>query len=329
MGVVKNISLSNLMPYSGNHIYLGFATNKSDRGLMIRKAFKSNTAVKIFRLLPFILLATAFVLLIISMIMGVWKSLFIWLYSLAIAVVMIWYCSRTYNRKVVKTIGVLVLIGFILVLPAFLALSIMDYHSVAQLVTTQDEIAYFQKALGGSYDYKELIVWEWQHIEWLYDSEPNPQRNTDPIRIFEYGKGKCREFTILYAELCISQGYQCRIISAPLNDHAWTEVKINGEWIRVDSSLGPNDTRAINYPMFFEKEDGWNPPIIALAFEDLSIVDVTPTYRSDSWSIFSLINIFFVGLASWFSVCLYLIFKKVQKTLSVTVNYNSQIAIKK
>jgi hypothetical protein len=210
----------------------------------------------------------------------------------------------------VKRIGVCVLIGFILVIPAHVTFSVIDYHSAAQLVATQNEIAYFENALGRSYDYKELIVWEWQTIKWLNDSELNPQRNIDPIKIYEYGKGKCREFAILYAELCISQGYKCRIITAPLNDHVWTEVSIDGEWTRVDSSLGINDTRAIGYPLFFEKEEGWNPPVIALAFEDSSIVDVTPIYRSDGWSVFSIINIFLIALASWFSFCLYLIWKK-------------------
>ena len=81
----------------------------------------------------------------------------------------------------------------------------------------------------------------------------------------------------------------------------------------MDASLGPNDTRAIDYPMFFEEEKGWNPPIIALAFDGSSMFDVTPTYRSDGWSLFSLINVFFIGLASWFSFCLYLIFRKAKK----------------
>ena len=173
---------------------------------MIRKAFKSEIAMKIFKSLPLILLGTAFSLLIIWMIVGVWMSPFIWLYSLGIAAVVIWYCSRNYSRKVVKTLAVLVLFGFILVLPAFLALSVIDYHSVAQLVTSQEEIVHFQNVLGRNYNYRELIEWEWQHITWLDNSELNPQRNSDPIKIYEYGKGKCREFTILYAELCISPG---------------------------------------------------------------------------------------------------------------------------
>jgi len=279
-------------------------------GSMIRKAFKSDTAVKLFKLLAVIVFGVFFVLLIILMIMGSWKSPLLWLVSLCFTAYMLFHFYHTFSRKVFKLILGCILIGFLLVIPVYIANSVLEYHSTAQLVATEKETAYFQNVLGRNYDYKELIVWEWQHIEWLNDSEPNPQRNTDPIKIFEYGKGKCLEFAVLYAELCVSQGYQCRIISAPLNDHAWTEVKIDGEWTRVDSSLGPNDTRAINYPMFFEKEKGWNPPIIALAFERGLIVDVTPTYRSDGWSLFSLINIFFIGLASWFSFCLYLIFRK-------------------
>ena len=116
-----------------------------------------------------------------------------------------------------------------------------------------------------------------------------------------------------YASL---QGYQCRIICAPINDHTWTEVKIDGEWTRVDASLSPNDTRAINYPLFFEKEKGWNPPIFALAFDGSSIVDVTPTYRSNGWSLFSLINIFFIGFALWLSFCFYLIFMRYKEIMA-------------
>ena len=283
---------------------------------MIRKAFKSDTAVKSFKLLAVMVFGVTFSLLIILMIMGSWKSLLFSMLSLAFVAYILFHFHRTFSRKMFRRIGVCVLIGFMLVIPAYITLSVIEYHSSAQLVATEKEITYFQKVLDRSYDYKELIVWEWQHIEWLNDSEPNPQRNTDPIKIYEYGKGKCLEFAVLYAELCVSQGYQCRIIAAPLNDQAWTEVKINGEWTRVDSSLGQNDTRAINYPLFFEKEEGWNPPIIALAFEDSSIIDVTPNYRSDGWTLFSLINIFFISLTSWFSFCLYLIFKKCKNVIA-------------
>lgn len=283
--------------------------------LMTQNRIKRSTKTKIFNLLLVVLFCTAFVLIISLMVMGSWKSSTLWLVSLGFTAYMLFHFYRFFPLKMFKILGVCVLAGFMMVIPSFVALSAMDYNSVAQLIDTEKEKSYFQNVLDRDYDYRELIEWEWQHIAWLEDSEPNPQRNSDPIEIYEYGKGKCREFAILYAELCLSQGYQCRLVSAPINDHAWTEVNINGEWTRVDASLGPNDTRAIDYPMFFEKEKGWNPPIIALAFDGSSIVDVTSTYRSDGWSLFSLINIFFIGLALWFSFCLYLIFKKKRKSV--------------
>jgi hypothetical protein len=98
--------------------------------------------------------------------------------------------------------------------------------------------------LNRPYNYSELIVWEQQHLE--FDNKSGLQRNNDPIKISEYGKGRCGEFATLYAELAISQGYQCRIVDYVFNDHAFNEVlDTNGTWIRVDASIGHNDPRAI------------------------------------------------------------------------------------
>ena len=112
-------------------------------------------------------------------------------------------------------------------------------------------MTYFRTLLGKSYNYTELIVWENQHLNFTYG---NIQRNDDPIKIYEYGKGRCGEFATLYAELCISQGYQCRIVDLIFNDHAFNEVYLNNTWTRVDASLNSTSSRAIGYPMFFEKK---------------------------------------------------------------------------
>jgi len=52
------------------------------------------------------------------------------------------------------------------------------------------------------------------------------------------------------------------------------------------------------------------PPILALAFEGLSIVDVTSSYRSDHWSLLSMLTIVFVSIGVGFVVCIYVIWKK-------------------
>ena len=257
----------------------------------IREVANPNISARFWKVLTSIIvgvLAILFVLLITLMIFGGWTSWWIWIVTGILAAFMLSTRYYSNNRKFPTLTFFCVLICVILVLPSFVILSAIGYHSIAQNVATQKEVDYFKSVLGRKYDYEELIVWMWDKIEWLDDSEPNLQRNTDPIQIYEYGKGKCMEFAILYSALCISQGYRTRIIDAPINDHAWTEINLEGEWTRVDSSLGRNDTRAIGYPMFFEKEPNWTAPIIALGFEGSVIVDVTATYRIDRLQILPL-----------------------------------------
>jgi hypothetical protein len=173
-------------------------------------------------------------------------------------------------------------------MPLFTVFTVVADQSTAQNLSNQNEINQFKTLLEKSYNYTELIVWENQHLNFTY---ANIQRNTDPIKIYQYGKGRCEEFATLYAELAISQGYRCRIVQMVFNDHAFNEVLLtNGTWIRVDASLNDTSSRAVGYPMFFEKEKGWTPPILALAFENSSIVDVTSTYRSDGFNLFSPIS---------------------------------------
>jgi hypothetical protein len=192
-------------------------------------------------------------------------------------------------------------------MPTFTIFKITTNLSVAQSLAKPEEISYFGNVLGRSYNYTELIVWENEHLAFV---EGVIERNTDPIRIYEYGKGKCGEFAILYAQLCISQGYRCRVIDSIFGDHAWNEVKLNGTWTRVDASpTGAPMLENIGYPLFYEEKWG-TPPILALAFEGSSIVDVTSNYRSDRWSLVSGSTILIFLIGAWFAVCIVTIWKK-------------------
>lgn len=191
-----------------------------------------------------------------------------------------------------------VLAACILAIPTIVvALSVPEYQSAAQKAASQEDIAYFRNILGRSYNYTELIRWENQHI--TYSEDPSMQRNIDPIKILEYGKGACMEFAILYAALCISQGYQCRIVGFPLNDHAINEVK-NGRWIPVDASA--NSQGYVDDPLIYERE-GQPPRILALAFEGSSIVEVTGTYRSDHLNILSAPTLVVAVVTVWCVFC--------------------------
>jgi hypothetical protein len=56
---------------------------------------------------------------------------------------------------------------------------------------------------------------------------------------------------------------------------------VNNQWIHVDPSLDVNDTRTLD-PFIYER-DWKTPPILALAFNNDSIVDVTNAYRQEFW----------------------------------------------
>jgi hypothetical protein len=212
------------------------------------------------------------------------------------------------SRKVFKISAVYVLIVFLAVLPVFAVYQITTYQGVARSLRSSKEINYFKNVLGRSYNYTELIQWENSVLSW--NSSSSMIAYTDPIRIYEYHQARCAGYAILYAELCISQGYQCRIVVNIFGDHVWNEVKIDGKWTRVDASpTGAPMSENIGYPLFYEEK--WHaPPILALAFEDSSIVDVTSSYRSDHWSLLSVSTMVFVLIGAWFAVCIRIIWKK-------------------
>ncbi|MGA2309756.1 MAG: transglutaminase-like domain-containing protein [Candidatus Bathyarchaeia archaeon] len=190
------------------------------------------------------------------------------------------------------------------------ALSVPEYQSAAQKAASQEDVTYFKGILSRSYNYTELILWENQHI--TYSENTNMQRNTDPIKILEYGKGACMEFAILYAALCISQGYRCRIVEFPLNDHATNEVWNGSRWISVDASANPQGY--VNNPLIYERE-GQPPRMLALAFEGSSIVEVTGTYRSDHWNVLSAPTLVIAVVTVWCFFCFCFVWSNKQTLL--------------
>ncbi|MGA3192892.1 MAG: transglutaminase domain-containing protein [Candidatus Bathyarchaeia archaeon] len=132
---------------------------------------------------------------------------------------------------------------------------------------------YFKNLLGRTYNYTELIQWEDAALHW--SNSANMIVYTDPIEIYQYHQARCGGYAILYAELCISQGYRARIVVSIFGNHAWDEVRLNCTWTRVDASpTGAPMSENIGYPLFYEEKWG-SPPILALAFENSSVVDVT------------------------------------------------------
>jgi hypothetical protein len=225
---------------------------------------------------------------------GLWISPWSWILGIILAVMVMFNVYRSTNRALFKKLLAFVLLCIMFTIPLFVVINVTSTQSTAQNLSTAKDVDYFKNLLGTSYNYTELIIWENQHLNFTYG---NIDRNDDPIKIYEYGKGRCQEFATLYATLCISQGYRCRIVDNILNDHVFNEVLLpNGTWTRVDASLNPTGSGAVGNQMFFE--DNWGAPILSLAFENSSITDVTSTYRSDNLSLLSQAPLLLIALVS-------------------------------
>lgn len=255
------------------------------------------------------IIMVAFIGIYFTLFLGVfsyWVSLGSWAVGIALSGAILYTGYRTLSKLVVKRFLAFILLCALMTMPLFTAFAVIRNQNTAQNLSTQTSVNYFKNQLGRSYNYTELIVWENKHLNFTY---ADIERNTDPVKIYEYRKGRCEEFATLYATLCISQGYRCRIVHSVYNDHVFNEVmEANGTWIRVDASLNDTSSRAIGYPMFFEKEEGWRAPILSLAFENSSITEVTSTYRSDGFTILSPTTI--IVLASLFAFLMVTITKE-------------------
>ncbi len=261
-------------------------------------------------------LGLLFVFEIILGILGGWVSIFWWLYSSALVCVFMGLSYSHFGKRAFKLSGLIVLVGFLVLFPLFSATLIVTYQSAAQTLTDPEQIEYFRNVLGRSYDYVELYEWENSTLNW--NTSSSMTFYSDPIQIYQYGQARCGGFAILYAGLCVSQGYEARIVVSVFNDHVWTEVKVNNVWTRVDPSpTGASISENIGYPLFYEEKWG-TPPILALSFSDSSVVDVTSNYRSDNWSLLSWSTVVFFFIGIFFAFCIGLIWKILLRPLRET-----------
>jgi len=133
------------------------------------------------------------------------------------------------------------------------------------------------------YNFTELLVWTNETLEFAATGVEF-EKNTDPIKIRQSGRGACQEFSILYVAACLAHGYDCRIVvpvdaSDPRNlyhPHAWAEIKLNG-WVQVDPSPNQFWNQSQRYSKWpWGSEIGKN--IRIYAFEDGNYEEVTSAY---------------------------------------------------
>jgi transglutaminase-like putative cysteine protease len=117
----------------------------------------------------------------------------------------------------------------------------------------------------------ELLEWTHNKVKF---NKGNIIRHNNPFEIIKYGQGKCREFSVLFTAICLTNGYRARLI-LDMSDHAWTEVwdSKQNRWIHVD----PSEKR-INDPEMYERD--WKKNLKEVyAFEKGNMEEVTKTYK--------------------------------------------------
>ena len=142
-------------------------------------------------------------------------------------------------------------------------------------------ISWFER----EYNFIEIYEWVDEKLEFV-PTNVTFERHTDPSEIFESGKGRCEEFSILYVAACLAHGYQSRIIVAVdvsnpisfIGHHVWAEVKLDG-WVHVDPSLKIWNEPYRYEEWFWGKDIGSKVKICA--FEDGKIEDVTLDYKQE------------------------------------------------
>lgn len=183
------------------------------------------------------------------------------------------------EKKDLKNISVWLLLFLVALIPVYVyGTKIYNGWEATQEINNPETMNSLRAKFDRSCNYTELHVWEHKHLNFTWC---DIQRNTNPVEILDYGKGRCGEFAILYAALCRAHGFDCRLVVNIFGDHAWTQIKIDDRWIHFDPSLDINDSRVTDSKIY---ERDWNSaPILALAFDQSRIEDVTNYYRSGFW----------------------------------------------
>ena len=193
--------------------------------------------------------------------------------------------SAMKNRKLLASLVIVLMVVSVVCLFMWLErtsfedhfLNIMKDLDSAERKT--EVVSWFER----EYNLTELFMWVHKNLEFVPVNETF-ERNTDPAKILESGKGRCEEFSILFVAGCLAHGYQSRIvvavdISNPIHlvgQHVWAEVKLDG-WVHVD----PSD-RVWNEPYRYEAWS-WGKNIDSkvkiYAFEEGKYEDVTSNYK--------------------------------------------------
>jgi len=149
--------------------------------------------------------------------------------------------------------------------------SIENYRETSEQLADPSLLSRLMAMFERRYTITELL--DWMHQRLKFD-KGDIERHNDPMEILAYGRGRCGEFSILFASLCLAHWYRSRLI-LDMSDHVWTEVWDDEQkrWIHVD----PSEKR-IDDPFMYERD--WKKNLQEIyAFENGTIENVTKSYK--------------------------------------------------
>jgi transglutaminase-like putative cysteine protease len=149
--------------------------------------------------------------------------------------------------------------------------SLEKYRQLSQKIATAQILAELRGLFETEYSLPELLDWVHVKVKW---AKGNIKRHNDPKEILTYGKGRCGEFSILFAALCLAHNYRARLV-LDMSDHVWIEIwnKKEKRWIHVD----PSEKR-IDDPKMYERD--WKKNLMEVyAFENGKMENVTQRYK--------------------------------------------------
>lgn len=145
------------------------------------------------------------------------------------------------------------------------------YRQLSERIADQILAAELRVLFEREYTLTELLSWVHKKVKWDIGKI---LRHNDPLEILAYGRGRCGEFSILFAAVCLAHGIRARLI-LDMSDHVWTEVwdETKNSWTHVD----PSEKR-IDDPFMYERE--WKKNLSQIyAFENGKMEDVTKNYK--------------------------------------------------
>ncbi|HXX86924.1 MAG TPA: transglutaminase-like domain-containing protein [Candidatus Acidoferrum sp.] len=145
------------------------------------------------------------------------------------------------------------------------------YRRLSERLADQTLAAELRTLFERKYAVAELLGWVHEKVKW---DAGEIQRHNDPLEILAYGRGRCGEFSILFAAVCLAHDIRARLI-LDMSDHVWIEVweESKNNWMHID----PSEKR-INDPFMYERD--WKKNLSQIyAFENGKMEDVTKNYK--------------------------------------------------